>query len=67
MGEIVKIQVPLSADDGPWLIYDHDRKHMETRDAAKIGADLKAAMRGDPKGYFLAVWSDSGWIVGDPQ
>jgi hypothetical protein len=65
MSDIVKIQRPLSAGGGPWMIYDKNRKRQELVDVAKIAPEVKTAMRSDPKGYFMAIWSGSGWKIGE--
>jgi hypothetical protein len=65
MSEIVKVQRPLSAGGGPWLIYDKDHKHQEMVEAKEIASAVQTAMRGDPKGYFLAIWSGGGWKIGE--
>jgi hypothetical protein len=66
--EVVKVQKPLSSNnaDPPWLIYDQGKKKVESRAAALIGREVKAATGNDPKAYFEAEWSaEEGWKIGD--
>jgi hypothetical protein len=54
-----------AAPFGRWLIYDKDHNHQEMVEAKEIASAVQTAMRGDPKGYFLAIWSGGGWKIGE--
>ena len=62
--EIVKVQVPLAGGTpNTCLVYDRARKHMVEM---PLMNHVKAALKGDPKGYFRAVWSSVvGWGISE--
>lgn len=65
---IVKVQRPLASNavNPPWLVYDRNRKHQETIIPALIPSHVIKAMGDNPKGYFMAAWSNGeGWLFGD--
>lgn len=53
MTEIVKVQRPISPPDAPWLIYDRDRKHVDTVDPRLIPQYIHDQMEDDHKAYFI--------------
>jgi hypothetical protein len=54
--EIIKVQVPLSDPAAAWLAYSADLQRMAFFEPSEA---VKAALGGDPKGYFEAQWMDA--------
>lgn len=62
MTETVKVQRPIFPPDGPWLMYDRDRKHVVEVDARAIPQYVRDQMGKDHKAYFVGAWSSIvGW------
>jgi hypothetical protein len=49
---IMKLQRPITPPDGNWLIYDEAREYEGFIPSPEIGADVRAAMGDDLKGYY---------------
>ena len=66
--EIVKVQRPIATNDprSMWLIYGKGRKKRQQIQQSLVQNHVVAAMKGDFKAYFNAVWNDvSGWHIKD--
>jgi hypothetical protein len=58
---VVKVQLQQVPPDGPALIYDEARAHMQAR---KLDDAEEQQMRGRQKVFFNAWWSDAtGWVL----
>lgn len=62
MTEIVKVQHPLNGP-GPALIYDKDRDRRYFVNS--LPRDVQQAMDGDPKAFFNATHTTTGWTLHD--
>ena len=66
--EIVKVQRPIATNDprNMWLVYGKGRKKRHQIQQSLVQSHVIAAMKGDFKAYFNAVWNDvSGWHIKD--
>jgi len=60
--EIVKVQVAIMPKYAPALVYNHNRKRLSHQE---LSPGTKAALNGDLKGYFEAVWTPGqGYVIG---
>jgi hypothetical protein len=67
MQEIVKLRRPPFEHQPapPWVIHDRGRRRVESRAAARVSHDIKAAIGSDFIGYFQGEWSsEDGWKLG---
>jgi hypothetical protein len=63
--EIIKVQVPLggaAVETGTCLVYGRGHKHLVEQ---PVPEDARKALKGDPKGYFKAVWSGMVWDISE--
>lgn len=67
MTQIVKIQRPLAGnmDGAPWLFYGKYRTNMFHVPEADVPKEVRQAMGGDYKGYFLGRPIETGWEVSE--
>lgn len=64
--EVVKIQRPIIPPDGPWLVYDRRKKHVQEFAESRVPIFVKAALGDDLKGYFRGAWyAVDGWLFGE--
>ena len=64
--EIVKVQRPIATNDqrNMWLLYGKGRKKRQQIQQSLVQNHVVAAMKGDLKAYFNAVWNDvTGWYI----
>jgi hypothetical protein len=61
---IVRVQVPPACRDDRLLVYAEGRRMMALHPPE---SGIVAALKGDPIGYFKAVWAGAGegWLIGD--
>jgi hypothetical protein len=59
--QLVKVQRPLFPNDGPWLVYDAQRKVVEQIPPHKIPPKVRAKMSGKNKDYFWAELVGGQW------